>query len=828
MQVLKFKEKNNRYVITVITSADTHDLWNRFKGRVIEDNDNNRTASTYCEYESSSEGLLYLLRYDLNNANNECISNSENESKVWKGFPPVMFETGGMYHFHIKLYNIKGNARFIHPLKDVTDCFEYVETGNYTGLLTGVVNFLNQPGTFVLRFDYTDKDGIHHDDNMSMEVVSPKLDTKHDLLEIKRLIEQEYENYVYQYLALTYQNQSIQRKDRSEDDVWMSIFQQIVDKYVKAVRYIIAHSNKRSVQKVYYQKPDHIKRWGVHELEKMHNRGKDADKYYYRNQISEQTINTRENRFVKHTLLKIEERLTHVFADIKKKYKDSISAEYERMITSYCDTFRTLRHSQFFRAIGNFEGQMQESQVLQQRAGYRNVYVYWQVLKSVVELENGSTQIGVRQIWKLYEVWCYLVMKRLIAKVLGIKDVMSSPRIESYGNTLAECLEDDKKTCRCRFYYDIQNDNGEIDKSSWAELIYQCRYEYSDSATEEHSLTIEQIPDIVLNIHRDGQETLTYLYDAKYRVYDDKIKNTEKATDEPVHDAINAMHRYRDAIYYGTTLDKRVPDHTVNRPDSKEVIGGYILFPGRVGSDERLDDKYYIKSIESINIGAFPMMPSRFDPAKPISENTFVMCPKFEEHLQKVLTEERMIAHIENAVPQKGLRYTDDPELALSKKWNRTKVLIFVDINVSHWEKIENNSLGSIAIGIEMDLHAFGVVKDFTKAKYVLITNAGKGDNFKYRLYKLNGEPKLVYEIDSNQCLSTTYTNPQPDVTYINQDGKPIKNKIIQSAYIQFILDNPEKPLQTPRISRENVESTKRVGEDRHRPRIAKMSDIIE
>ena len=274
-------------------------------------------------------------------------------------------------------------------------------------------------------------------------------------------------------------------------------------------------------------------------------------------------------------------------------------------------------------------------------------------MKSVVELENGSTQIGVRQIWKLYEVWCYLVMKRLIAKVLGIEDVMTSPRIEITGSTLAECLEDDKKTCRCRLFFDHGDENGEIDKSSWAELIYQCRYEYSDSATEEHSLTIEQIPDIVLNIHRNGQETLTYLYDAKYRVYDDKIKNAEKATDEPVHDAINAMHRYRDAIYYGTTPDNRVPDHTVNRPDSKEVIGGYILFPGRVGSDERLEDKYYIKSIESINIGAFPVMPSKFNPAKPISENTFIMCPKLEEHLQKILTEERMIVHIENAVPQK-------------------------------------------------------------------------------------------------------------------------------------------------------------------------------
>ena len=822
MQVLKFHVKD-RYVITVKTSGDTHDLWNRFKGRVIEDNDNQRTASTYCEYEASSEGRLYLLRYDQSNPNNECLSVTDVDAKDWKGLPPVMFETGGMYHFHIKLNNIKGKARVIHPLKDVTDCFEYVDTGNHTGLLTGVVNFLNQPGTFVLRFEYTDREGRHHGESLTMEVVSPKLDTKHDLLEIKRLIEQEYENYVYQYLTLTYQNQSIQRKDRSEDDVWMSIFQQIVEKYVKAVRYIIEHSNKRSVQKVYYQKPDRIKRWGVHELEIMYNRGKDADKYYYRNQVSEQTINTRENRFVKHTLLKIEERLTHVFADIKKKYKDSISAEYEQMINSYCDTFRTLRHSQFFRAIGPFEGQMQESQVLQQRAGYRNVYVYWQVLKSVVELENGSTQIGVRQIWKLYEVWCYLVMKRLIAKVLGIEDVMTSPRIEITGSTLAECLEDDKKTCRCRLFFDHGDENGEIDKSSWAELIYQCRYEYSDSATEEHSLTIEQIPDIVLNIHRNGQETLTYLYDAKYRVYDDKIKNAEKATDEPVHDAINAMHRYRDAIYYGTTPDNRVPDHTVNRPDSKEVIGGYILFPGRVGSDERLEDKYYIKSIESINIGAFPVMPSKFNPAKPISENTFIMCPKLEEHLQKILTEERMIVHIENAVPQKGLVYSDDPMAALKKKWTREKVLVFVDTNKYHWEKVD--SISSLAVGVEMDLHAFEVVQRFSKAKYVLLTNTGHDEKWLKRLYKIKGEPKLVYEIDKESCLSITYTNPNPEVVCLTTDGKQIKKKIEQSMYIQFEIDYA---MSEPSVNQKRIEDSKVEGEDWRRPRIVKMIDVIE
>ena len=160
MQVLKFQEKNNRYVITVLTNGDTHDLWNRFKGRVIEDNEDHRTASTYCEYESSSEGKLYLLRYDESNTNNECLNVSENDAKDWKDLPPVMFETGGIYHFHIKLSNIKGKARIIHPLKDVTDCFEYVDTGNYTGLLTGVFVYADIKGSKCAIICYENRGNI--------------------------------------------------------------------------------------------------------------------------------------------------------------------------------------------------------------------------------------------------------------------------------------------------------------------------------------------------------------------------------------------------------------------------------------------------------------------------------------------------------------------------------------------------------------------------------------------------------------------------------------------------------------------------------------------
>jgi hypothetical protein len=56
------------------------------------------------------------------------------------------------------------------------------------------------------------------------------------------------------------------------------------------------------------------------------------------------------------------------------------------------------------------------------------------------------------------------------------------------------------------------------------------------------------------------------------------------------------MHRYRDAIYYNNKHhDEKI---------KKEVIGGYILFPGRMDEASR-----FRRSIDEVNIGAFPMRP---------------------------------------------------------------------------------------------------------------------------------------------------------------------------------------------------------------------------
>ena len=109
--------------------------------------------------------------------------------------------------------------------------------------------------------------------------------------------------------------------------------------------------------------------------------------------------------------------------------------------------------------------------------------------------------------------------------------------------------------------------------------------------------TVPQKPDIVLQLTKNDLQQgmkMTYLFDAKYR-----IDGRDNDVDIPPKDAINQMHRYRDAIYY------KVPDTEVLK---KEVIGGYILFPGDGQKNDVKVSKFY-KTIKDVNIGAFPLRP---------------------------------------------------------------------------------------------------------------------------------------------------------------------------------------------------------------------------
>lgn len=175
-----------------------------------------------------------------------------------------------------------------------------------------------------------------------------------------------------------------------------------------------------------------------------------------------------------------------------------------------------------------------------------------------------------------------------------------------------------------------------------AELVYNPKYTDKESngigIANVESRTVPQKPDIVLQLTKDDLQKgmkMTYLFDAKYRIEG----KTEKGVDLPPEDAINQMHRYRDAIYY---KDGAEGDELLK----KEVIGGYILFPGD-GSPAEVANAKFQQSLDEVNIGAFPLRPKD-------EENR-----KLLEDFIKELIGSSAAKILDEAIPQKGLHYTE-------------------------------------------------------------------------------------------------------------------------------------------------------------------------
>lgn len=148
--------------------------------------------------------------------------------------------------------------------------------------------------------------------------------------------------------------------------------------------------------------------------------------------------------------------------------------------------------------------------------------------------------------------------------------------------------------------------------------------------------TVAQKPDIVLQLTKHDYQKdikLTYLFDAKYRI-EGRVNNV----DTPPDDAINQMHRYRDAIYYREHKSKDL---------KKEVIGGYILFPGD-GKKADVEVSKFYKTIEEVNIGAFPLRP------KDVENRSLLV------EFIKTLIGEASGDILNDSKPQKGLYYSMD------------------------------------------------------------------------------------------------------------------------------------------------------------------------
>lgn len=666
MQIEVLRYIHSDYEV-IIRTQDISYSWERFKGRINytrRDNPKIDAPESYCQYTSKDECILRLYN-PISGENIEL-----DKRTIWEHLWPVMYETC-KYQVRLLFHGVDKDyiPEIRHARKDVEDSFfyDYESSNKEEKSLTGDLDFFNEPGVFKLEFSYR-KYGIIKESFVTFDIVSPKLDTKNDYKSLLREVNEEYENVIYRYLSITLQQFS--RGRINNDTTWMSAFQSVVDDYIKNVKQIIQFPNSQVVSYRIARKAEQIKFWSPVMEERYGEIEKDGklEEYYFSFNQSKSTHNTIENRFVKYTLQSIYKRLSEIITTILSSNQEGLSERHREMWINYQQSLRKLSKHPFFKSIGRYDGLKQESIVLQSRFGYQQIYKDWLKLKRGIDLYNGATNIGTLQIWEIYELWCFIKMKKLVANAMGIdynkpshEQLITEPK-----GTLLNPFTNSSLEHIVEFHYPRaeENDSDEYKLQLKAHEgdIVTLHYQHTFNRTSGkdkygmgiNTATTEQRPDIVLNIRKaSGEVVLTYLYDAKYRVINDKKldKDFEEQDiseitdlpggDYPPTDAINQMHRYRDAIYYSKEYE---PYH------SKEIIGGYVLFPGR-GNDDYIKKRYYSTSVNSINIGAFPLLPNNYN--------------LLQQHLEDILMKYSSTnIHVAKAKPQRTLAYITEDEKA--------------------------------------------------------------------------------------------------------------------------------------------------------------------
>lgn len=719
MVVLEYTHSD--YSIRVST-MDIVGAWLKFQVRVEE-------PGAYTKYHADPSGHLRLFDY-LSGELSEPIP-----AESWGEMRPVFFETND-YAFSIHFNNLaQGRVpKVMHPDKDVEAMFNFFPESN-GGTLVSTLHFLNEPGRFDLTLQYEDSEGHVRNAEFGFDVVSPKLDIKKDLNTIIRDIKAEYDDLVFRYLTLTVREYSL-GKDANNDLIWLSIFKQIIEKYIVAVRYILHSPHNKDVSVVEYKKPDRIKRWTNPLAEQYGNDRardeEDAARKYYRTEQTDSTLNTQENRFVKYTIGRISERLRSVMRRIQR---ENVSQSELDALDEYGKQLEILRRASFFSPIGRFEGFKQESMVLQQRSGYAQVYRYWIMLQNGLALIDGENAIGVQPVWKLYELWCFLVVKRMVEETLGL---------DRHNPVDREYIQEDMSKAFDPFRGgDLTGSTTYTNKlnGDQIEIGYQYEFESRVRDTGTQSLTVTQKPDVVMHIHKKDDITLTYLFDAKYRVRGVDDEREMEAKDYPVEDTLNQMHRYRDSIYY------RRGDHNSY---AKEVVGGYILFPGRLEEGTYLRRiqsadydhlPYYLKSIEYVNIGAFPLLPN---------ETSGLLLKNF---IHRILIDESIHQQLDYAIPQKGLYYSfeDEGDNVVFASYKSQAHLAWIKRTLTYSLLLDKGHRGAISLN-----------NDFTHAKYLVLY--AKGEKETSIIFGITGESEVVTKED---LLATDYPEPEGKI-YLN------------------------------------------------------------
>ncbi|MFD2230840.1 restriction endonuclease-like protein [Alkalimarinus sediminis] len=570
-------------------------------------------------------------------------------------------------------------AQLSHRSQNMCDAFIF--TPSEDGLnarLTGTINTGNDVGWLRLPLTF-ELDGKTHTQHIAFEVLPTKMALHQDLPAMYQTIDAVYPLWRFSLVEKTEQDAANSKQRGQFPLMWLANFAALRERFNQGLKVICAAPHNRLQPTVANIKAAKLKGRLPHKLAeqvKQDFANGQHDKRYAvkKKQLS---VDTPENRFIKMAVSKSKRQL----AEFEQKLRQSNQVpERQRLSDSFLNELHSWQQplqkvlgQSFLNEVGAYTGLSRESLVLQQKTGYSAVYRIWQELKFYLDVFGNQSSISMKSVADIYEIWCFLCVKHILEDDLGF-DLVENGAAELKQNDFFEYkFKDDGLRGAFRF----KRADGVT-----ARLAHEPIF---NKKSNIRSYVVNQKPDIVLEVslpkqaNPDEEKQFIWLFDAKYRIktdktpYDDGNEDIE-GTDYVPDDAINQMHRYRDALI---RLSESQPSNNTDQPTKKSrpVFGAFALYPGFF--DQATKENPYAPAIEEVGVGAFALLPSQ-------AENSYCGHQWLLEFLQvqigsapstkqdnelmypKVSMAERLYVKESARIPYAGMRQVLYPDLTMT------------------------------------------------------------------------------------------------------------------------------------------------------------------
>ena len=511
------------------------------------------------------------------------------------------------YQFEWLFFDKVEQAHITHRSYLINESFHFSEARHQMPAhLTGSINTANDVGWLRLPLEYKTSTHTYHS-TVAFEVLPTKMSLHDDLPAMYQAIDTVFPLWRFSLVEKTEQDAARNRQHNTFPLLWLANFSHLRIQLENALKVINQAPHSRLQAHTSHNKAAQLKgnlpvRLSAKVKEDFAN-----GKYDNRYQITKKqlSVDTPENRFIKMVVSSTKKRLASF--EHKLRYSNA-KRDKQRLSEAFLDELhqwqqplqKTLKQG-FMTDVGSYNGRSRESLVLQQKVGYSAVYRIWQELKFYLEVFDNQSSISMKSVAETYEVWCFLTLRNILIDELGFQEVLAK-----------------KQSLKLNEFFEYQLKDGfagafEFERNDGVKAKLAHEPLFTKSGINIRSYLTSQKPDIVLEVTlpTPSNKHFIWLFDAKYRIktaknhYDDTDINID-ITDYVPDDAINQMHRYRDALIR-LTKDKK-SSGKAEFQKSRPVFGAFALYPGYF--DQLSTCNPYLQAIDEVSIGAFALLPS--------------------------------------------------------------------------------------------------------------------------------------------------------------------------------------------------------------------------